>query len=438
MQGKIMTQSARSFKNAATFIVAFALFFSTHPTMANARIEGSEVGFSDINLSGRAANVHTGIGIRNSNNPELSFTWYKCSANTSFIAMVPYVQTIEIPLTVVNSESVLDGKLEEAGCVLLDGVVGDYISITNFYNADGTLKDPTKPFLSAKTLLTPPDGVPQQPHSAISQGAYLKTSTNPIPGMEKVGDDYVSTDPTFVDGGGEYVTTVNYYSWVACDGPVVGGFKLHEWFQSDVDISGTPVVNCQRLYTAWEQEEGWSGTRVSGLSLNPDAVTLYTNDPASEYEPFAVDGVPTAINIDGKYLVRTIDAYPYFGWSSGVEVGDPVDPVTPAVSGKASSKIIFAGDSAVLTASAKSVLSKFVSSKKLKTKKTVKVTVVGYTLFVAGTTNDAKLSKARAAAVTSYLKKLGVKATFTNKGAGVSGLKNAQARNATISVTWKG
>lgn len=325
---------AKALKGSVVTSFALALVVGAQPVAANAA-EGSDIGFSSVSLDYRSASVSTGVSVYNSQQPTKSYQWYKCAAKTDFIAMVPPPSGFGGSLVVVNSQAVLDGKLSDAGCVVLAGKVDESISVTEFYNANGTLKDAAKPFLTVTTLVTPPQSISQLPHSGIANGAYLRTSTKPIPGMEKVGKEYVSTDPTFNNGVGDPVITPTNYFWYACDSKVVAGSKLHEWMGVDISISDTPVANCQKLFTSWEMGEGWMGVEVTGLRFEPAAGPVYTNDPANPYVPLAVNDVPTVIDLEGKYLVRSVDAYPYFGWSNGVMVNSASEenPDVPGTDG---------------------------------------------------------------------------------------------------------
>ena len=326
-------RTVKALKSSVAMVVAFAFVVGVNPIAANARTEGSAVSFSSVSLDYRSASVSTGGLVANSNQPTQSFEWYKCSANTEFIAMVPPPTIFEGELVVVNSQAVIDGKLSESGCIVVSGKVDSSISLTDFYNSNGTLKDPTKRFVTAVTLTTPPPSITQLPHSAIASGGYLRTATNPVPGMAKEGEEYVSTDPTFNNGVGDPEITPTSYSWYACDEDVEGGFNLHEWMGVDISISDTGVQGCQKLYTSWEMDEGWMGLEVEGLRFEPAAGPVYTNDPVNTYVPLTVNDVPVVIDLDGKYLVRTIDAYPYFGWSGGVKVGAEEEVVDPGTGG---------------------------------------------------------------------------------------------------------
>jgi hypothetical protein len=325
--------TSKLLKSIGAVVFAFAFVVAVNPVAANARTIGSSISFSSVSLDYRSAYVSTGGSVANSDQPTQSFQWYKCSANTEFIAMVPPPTTFEGELVVVNSQAVIDGKLADAGCVVVAGKVDSSISLTDFYNSNGTLKDPSKRFVTAVTLTTPPPSIAQLPHSAIASGGYLRTSTNPVPGMSKEGNEYVSTDPTFNNGVGDPEISPTGYSWYACEEDVTGGFNLHEWKDVEINISDTGVAGCQKLFTSWEMGEGWMGTEVEGLRFEPAAGPVYTHDPANQYVPLAVNDVPVVIDLDGKYLVRTIDAYPYFGWSNGVKVGEEEEVVDPGTDG---------------------------------------------------------------------------------------------------------
>ena len=340
-------------KSIGAVVFAFAFVVAVNPVAANARTIGSAISYSSVSLDSRSANVSSGGLVSNSQQPTQSYVWYRCSANTEFIAMVPPPTTFEGELVVVNSQAVIDGNLAEAGCVVVAGKVDSSVSLTDFYNSNGTLKDSSKPFITAVTLTTPPPSIAQLPHSAIATGAYLRTSTNPVPGLEKDGSEYVATNPAFNNGAGDPVITPTDYSWFACEEDVTGGFKLHEWMGVEMSLSQTGVAGCQRLFSSWEMSEGWMGAEVEGLRFDPASGPLYTNDPSSQYVPLAVNDVPVAVDLDGKYLVRTIDAYPYFAWSNGVKVGEEeeeevVDPGTDgsgelADTGTSSDYLAFAG-----------------------------------------------------------------------------------------------
>jgi outer membrane protein OmpA-like peptidoglycan-associated protein len=121
-----------------------------------------------------------------------------------------------------------------------------------------------------------------------------------------------------------------------------------------------------------------------------------------------------------------------------IAINEPAAPKpSSAVAGKAKINILFAGDSSKLTKTAKASLEKFVKTNSLGKKSSLRLSSVGYTKFVAGTNNDASLSRARAAALINYLKKLGVKTTTSFKGAGISPIKSDLARKAVLTAFWK-
>lgn len=101
-----------------------------------------------------------------------------------------------------------------------------------------------------------------------------------------------------------------------------------------------------------------------------------------------------------------------------------------------STKVLFAGDSSTLSAAAKLILSNFVKAKELKAKQLISISAVGYTQYVAGTTNDAALSAARAKAVIKYLASLGIKSSWAAKGAGVATTQTSLSRRVVLTVTW--
>lgn len=324
----------KSLRAAVTASISLAIVLGVNPMAAQARTEGSSINFGSISMSNRTAYLNFGGVVANSREPQKSYQWYKCAEKITFISMVPSPTVFEGALTVVNTAEVLTARLNDAGCVILAGKVDSSISITDFYNSNGTLKDASKPFLTAEALYTPPAEISQQPHKGLAEGAFLRTSVKPIPGLSKSGDEFVSTNPTFTDGAGSHEVTPVEYMWYACDEDVTEGFKLHEWSDGNFNISTTPLATCQRLFSAWEVTEGWSGTAVSGLTFNSASAPVYTNSPLTAYEPLLENDVPAVLNLDGKYIVKAVDAYPYFGWSNGQVVGaeeetNPEDPETP-------------------------------------------------------------------------------------------------------------
>jgi hypothetical protein len=98
-------------------------------------------------------------------------------------------------------------------------------------------------------------------------------------------------------------------------------------------------------------------------------------------------------------------------------------------------KVIFGGDSSVITPLAASQLKALATQLNKRSAKAT-VTLEGYVMATAVTSNDKKLSAARAAAVKAVLLKLGVKAVFKTKAMGVAPQKGPIARRVDALATW--
>jgi hypothetical protein len=98
-------------------------------------------------------------------------------------------------------------------------------------------------------------------------------------------------------------------------------------------------------------------------------------------------------------------------------------------------KVIFAGDSAVITPLAASQLKALAAQLNKRSAKAT-VTLEGYVMATAVTSYDKKLSADRAAAVKAVLQKLGVNALFKTKAMGVAPQKGPIARRVDALATW--
>jgi hypothetical protein len=98
-------------------------------------------------------------------------------------------------------------------------------------------------------------------------------------------------------------------------------------------------------------------------------------------------------------------------------------------------KVIFGGDSAAITPLAASQLKALATQLNKRSAKAT-VTLEGYVMATAVTSNDKKLSAARAAAVKAVLLKLGVKAVFKTKAMGVAPQKGPIARRVDALAIW--
>jgi outer membrane protein OmpA-like peptidoglycan-associated protein len=109
--------------------------------------------------------------------------------------------------------------------------------------------------------------------------------------------------------------------------------------------------------------------------------------------------------------------------------------VTPASTHKSIKAVFyFSGDSSKLSASTRAKLRAI--SKQLKAGAGVKVVVEGFVFKTPNTSNDRKLSYARAKNVVAYLRLLGVKAVFSSNARGIAKQHNATARRAELVATW--
>lgn len=99
------------------------------------------------------------------------------------------------------------------------------------------------------------------------------------------------------------------------------------------------------------------------------------------------------------------------------------------------SKVIFGGDSAVITAKALAQLKAFAAQLKKRSDKPT-ITLEGYVMATSDTSYDKKLSALRASAVKQTLQKFGVIAKFRTKAMGIAPQKGAVARRVDALATW--
>lgn len=116
--------------------------------------------------------------------------------------------------------------------------------------------------------------------------------------------------------------------------------------------------------------------------------------------------------------------------SLGVQLEDPssMSARRPAT---AKTTVYFAPLSSVLDKADKAKLRSLVRKSGLKA---TKVQIVGYVQKGGASTNDQALSLARAQAVASYVRSLGLKGAYVVKGGGVASVPGAKARNARVTI----
>ena len=117
--------------------------------------------------------------------------------------------------------------------------------------------------------------------------------------------------------------------------------------------------------------------------------------------------------------------------SQWIKVTDPTPLPTTQI---LKSSVYFKGDSSALLSLAKKVLGGLASKvKAIGGENRIKVT--GWVQRTADTSRDMELSRARAAAVVAYLKKLGVKGAYVSRAAGIAVEKSEAARRVDVLIS---
>lgn len=120
--------------------------------------------------------------------------------------------------------------------------------------------------------------------------------------------------------------------------------------------------------------------------------------------------------------------------SLGVQVQDTATPTAKPTVRRAKATVTFAAMSSVLDASAKKSLRALAQGR---AKSTIRIVSVGYVQPSDTTSNDKTLSTARAKAVASYLKSIGVKGVVVTRGDGVAKETGAAGRKAVVTITYR-
>ncbi len=217
------------------------------------------------------------------------------------------------------------------------------------------------------------------------------------------------------------------------DGIVIDGY-------TDATLTVTPKPYYAQLAKVTSQKitctPSSSVVVLTGLFENEVlAVALARQSLGAE----AFSQTPTSLTLNLKTALTEATQVEIYN-SSAVPLVVTIEPCTnvPSGAGHGTAKltVYFGGDSSSISSATAAAIKKFVAKYGLKSKANALLAIVGYTKHVVGTSNDKKLSLARASQVLKFMKQLGFKASASFKGAGTSTLKTNRARQVVITVTW--
>lgn len=233
--------------------------------------------------------------------------------------------------------------------------------------------------------------------------------------------------------------------------PAKSGFTFVGWFAAATGGTALTspyspgVISNITLYARWTAVPSSSEPQVHTVKfVGDDGVEISTGS--------YVAGTPIKLPAAPKK-----DGFIFAGWftapSGGVALTDSYVPSSPSniaiyaqwikvetpkplpVKKTLSKSVYFGGDSALLTAAVKKALGALVAKAKPNGNLN-RIIVTGWVQATKDTTNDKALSRARALAVLTELKKLGLQGIFSWKAAGVAIERTELARRVDIHISW--
>ena len=240
-------------------------------------------------------------------------------------------------------------------------------------------------------------------------------------------------DWSIVGGCHDQVMTMRVYSTKYVDITSDPSFSDPYLATVDVTVLGDPsmceVVHHQVSVTKSGRGHGSVTNSSTSVAAGEHFVSTATAAAGSKFDGWVC--TPSSYNTTNAQIsfVPSADVSCVAKFSLNAPV------VVPAVSHKSIKAVFyFSGDSSRLSTSTRLKLRAI--SKQLKAGSGVKVVVEGFVFKTQNTSNDRKLSLARARNVVAYLRLLGVNAVFSSNSRGIAKQHNYTARRAELVATW--
>lgn len=345
----------------------------------------------------------------------ISYDWYSCTTKTTFATTRSNLWTPQ-PGDVTTQD--ITDALAANGCTAIQLGAEWGILVSNFYNNTNWNATGIKPYVTGVQHLKS-DNM-SYPVQALADG-YRLVEASATPTLTKNGEQLVATDGTYVTDEKETGdwTSGSYY---LCDSPVsAGGFIWSEYKEEEYD--GTVLEACKRLYGPWT---GWDADYLeeTTFDLNAD----YTNsEPVDENTP------PAIIDLNGKYVVRAVNANSVSLWSDSVRIGEEVvaEPVT------AQKKIYFELNNSKLSARQLATLKTWVNLAKSSIGEAqLTVNIKAYTQGYRKNGANKSLGLGRANAIKKALHYAKLGGNVTASYAGPSRVAGAKGRYAVVTLSW--
>ena len=364
------------------FTFALTVLASSSALVAPAHAAGSASVYSATPDLAWAAYASVGSSVEDDaiNSYAVSYTWYLCNKQTSFLS----TRNVAAESNLADAtETAINTELTDNECELSGAPDSQYIDYTYLHStSDGDVQR-RKPYVTFTYRITSPSF--DFPVFAVANGAEIANVTK-APSIKRNGSTLTATPGIGTD--------VTFSQWFWCPNRVSAGEALVIANHQTYNLSNTPLKECKLLYSGFYTDD--SGIQADEARQPVLDVTVPVFDEI---------GNETPVNLTSRYLVYVSTVNPIVTWSAAV----PFDAEPLAL--RKNRTVYFKAYSAELTTKAKKALHKLVKASR-QIGKIEKVRIQAFVHPNESAVNGRILSRARAKAVAKFLRRVGVRGPF--------------------------